>query len=335
MASPLVTSVDWGDVVTTTLENRSRDLADNITNNNALLAYIKKRGNQRPFSGGREIMEELRYAQNQTFLWYSGYEPLNISVNDTMTAARFPIKQAAISVVISGLEEIQNSGREAMKDLVRERIRTAEDTFWNQMSAGIYSDGTGFGGKQIGGLSLLISKAPTSGVVGGIDRASQLWWQNVAVDQTVDARGAVTAANIQSYMNTTAIGLKRNTDGVDLIVMDGNFYNFYLSTLQTIQRISDDGKGDHAVGAGWTALKYFGGGKSVDIVLDGGKNGQIPANTAYFINTDYLSYRPSTQRNFKVIGGDRANVNQDAIVRLYAWAGNLTISNCSLQAVLF
>ncbi len=30
MASPLVVSVDWGDVVTTTLENRSRTLADNI-----------------------------------------------------------------------------------------------------------------------------------------------------------------------------------------------------------------------------------------------------------------------------------------------------------------
>lgn len=335
MASPLVVSVDWGDVVTTTLESRSRDLADNITNNNALLAYIKMRGNARPFSGGREIMEELRYAQNQTFMWYSGYESLNVSVNDTMTAARFPIKQAAISVVISGLEEIQNSGREAMKDLIRERIRTAEDTFWNQMSAGVYSDGTGFGGKQIGGLALLISKAPTAGVVGGIDRAAQVWWQNVAVDQTVDAKGAVTAANIQAYMNAIAIGLKRNTDGVDLIVMDNNFYGFYLSTLQTIQRISDDGKGDHSAGAGWTSLKYYGGGKSVDIVLDGGKNGQIPASTAYFINTDYLSWRPSSQRNFKVIGGERANVNQDAIVKLYAWAGNLTICNSSLQAVLF
>lgn len=67
MASPLVTSVDWGDVVTTTLENRSRKLADNITNNNALLSFIQRKGRSRPFSGGREIYEELRYAQNQTF----------------------------------------------------------------------------------------------------------------------------------------------------------------------------------------------------------------------------------------------------------------------------
>jgi hypothetical protein len=334
MASPLTTSVDWGDVVSTTLESRSKKLADNITNNNALLSFIKTRGRSRPFTGGREIYEELRYAQNQTFLWYSGYEPLNISLNDTMTAARFPIKQSAIAVVISGLEEIQNSGKEAMIDLLRARVDTAEDTFWNQMSAGVYSDGTAFGGKQIGGLSLLISKAPTTGIVGGVDRSVQLWWQNVAVDQTVDARGAVTAANIQSYMNSMTLGLKRNTDGIDLIVFDNNFYQFYLASLQTIQRIADEGQAKN-VGAGWTALKYYGAGKSVDVVLDGGKNGQIPISTGYFINTDFISYRPSSARNFKVIGGDRANVNQDAIVRIYAWAGNLSISNSSLQGVLF
>src|ERR1700730_7329361 len=158
MASPLITSVDWGDVVTTTLENRSRKLADNITNNNALLSFIRTKGRSRPCSGGREIYEELRYAQNQTFLWYSGYEPLNIALNDTMTAARFPLKQAAIAVVISGLEEIQNSGEEAMINLIAERTDIAEKTFNNQMSAGIYSDGTAFGGKQIGGLALLVSK---------------------------------------------------------------------------------------------------------------------------------------------------------------------------------
>ena len=99
MASPLTTTIDWGDVVTTTLEGRSRKLADNITNNNALLERLRKKGKEKTFSGGREIMQELRYAQNQSFMWYSGYENLNISLNDTMTAARFPIKQASIAVV--------------------------------------------------------------------------------------------------------------------------------------------------------------------------------------------------------------------------------------------
>ena len=333
MASPLSTTVDWGDVVTTTLENRSKKLADNITNNNALLYWLKKRGNTRPFTGGREIMQELAYAQNQTFLWYSGYEPLNISLNDTMTAARFPLKQAAIAVVISGLEEIQNSGEEAMMGLIAERTMIAEATFWNQMSAGIYSDGTGFGGKQIGGLALLISKAPTTGIVGGVDAGANTWWRNVAINNATNTIGVASATTIQAYFNNIALNLKRNSEGIDLIVADTNFYGFYLASLQTIQRINSDG-GEKA-GAGFTGLKYYGAGKEVDVILDGGKNGQIPTNTAYFLNTEYIFYRPSSERNFKVIGGDRANVNQDAIVRISAWAGNLTISNRSLQGVLF
>lgn len=333
MASPLVTSVDWGDVTTTTLESRSRTLADNITNNNALLARLKMKGRAKPFSGGREIYQELRYAQNQTFMWYSGYEFLNVSLNDTMTAARFPIKQAAISVTISGLEELQNRSDEEMIDLIEARVDTAEDTFWNQMSAAVYSDGTGFSGKQLNGLSLLISKAPTAGVVGGIDRSSQVWWRNVSVNGNTDARGLVTSSNIQSYMNSTTIGAKRNTDGINLIVADNNYYLAYLTSLQTQQRVVS--KGDGKAGSGFTSLAYYGAGKEVEVILDGGKNGQIPANTMYFINDDYVFFRPHSARNFKVIGGDRTNVNQDAIVRVMAWAGNLTISNSSLQAVLW
>src|SRR6266576_6313890 len=114
MASPQVQTLDWGDVVTSTLENRSRKLADNITNNNALLGRVKGRGKADTFSGGREIIQELRYAQNQSFMWYSGYETLNVSLNDTMTVARFPIKQASIAVTLSGLEELMNSGEQQM-----------------------------------------------------------------------------------------------------------------------------------------------------------------------------------------------------------------------------
>ena len=334
MASPLVTSVDWDDIVITTLENRSKKLGDNIANNNALLAYLRKKGREKPFSGGREIMEELRYAQNQTFMWYSGFEFLNVSLNDTMTAARFPIKQASIAVVLSGLEELQNSGDDAMLSLISERVETAEDTFWNQMSAGIYSDGTGWSGKQINGIQSLISKSPTSGLVGGIDRSAQAWWRNLSINANTYGLGVVTSSNIQQYMNNATVSLKRNSDGIDLIVADNNYYLAYLASLQSLQRIDSDGdSGD--VGAGFTSLMYFGAGKKARVILDGGKNGQIPTNTMYFINTDFLYYRPHSGRNFKVIGGDRANINQDAKVRIMAWAGNLTAKNLSLQGVLY
>ena len=40
--------------------------------NNAALLRLSRRGNLKTFSGGRTIVQELNYADNQTYQWYSG-----------------------------------------------------------------------------------------------------------------------------------------------------------------------------------------------------------------------------------------------------------------------
>ena len=130
MASP-----NLSEIVTTTLRNRSGKLADNVTRNNALFNRLRERGKVKPFSGGRTIVQEISYAQNGTFKRYSGYEVLNISPSDVITAAEYPIRQAAVAVSISGLEMLQNSGKEAVIDLLESRIENAEQTFMNGLAA--------------------------------------------------------------------------------------------------------------------------------------------------------------------------------------------------------
>lgn len=322
MASPNLT-----ELVTTTLRNRTGKLADNVTDNNALLNRLKKRGNVKTASGGRTIVQELEYAENSTFKRYSGYETLDISPSDVMTAAEFDWKQAAVAVSISGLEMLQNSGKEEVINLLSSRIKNAEKTMLNNIAADIYSDGTADGGKQIGGLQLLVADVPTSGTVGGINRGTYTFWRNQA---TVSGSGA-SASNIKTRMNAMATSLVRGTDGCDLIVADTNYYNFYLESLQDIQRITSD----EMAGAGFTSLKYFGAGKAADIVLDGGQGGACPANHMYFLNTDYIHFRPHSARNFVPLNNsERYAVNQDAMVKLIGFAGNMTLSNASLQGVL-
>ena len=51
-------------------------------------------------------------------------------------------------------------------------------------------------------------------------------------------------------------------------------------------------------------------------------------------NTDYLFLRPHKDRNMVPLNPDRFAVNQDAMVKLVAWAGNMTMSNAFLQGVL-
>jgi hypothetical protein len=66
------------EIVTTTIENRSRTLADNVSKSHALLDRLETKGKAKPADGGRRILQELEFAENGTFGWYSGYDTLNI-----------------------------------------------------------------------------------------------------------------------------------------------------------------------------------------------------------------------------------------------------------------
>ena len=280
----------------------------------------------RPLSGGRKINQELEYAANGTTMWYSGYENLEITPQDVFTSAEFDWKQLAVAVSISGLEQLQNSGKEAIIDLLESRVKNAERSMVNTLSDGVYSDGTGSSSKEIGGLQLLVADSPSTGTVGGINRANWSFWRNISYDSTTDGGGAATSSNIQGYMNTVYNQLVRGTDHPDLIVADNNYYNLYLGSLQTIQRVTDD----KMASAGFTSLKYMG----ADVVLDGGFGADAPSNHMYFLNSDYIHYRPHRDRNMVPLSPDRHAVNQDSVVKLIGWAGNMTLSNASLQGVL-
>jgi hypothetical protein len=45
------------DIVATTIESRNREIADNISNTNAILSAIKKSGGVKTISGGSIILE--------------------------------------------------------------------------------------------------------------------------------------------------------------------------------------------------------------------------------------------------------------------------------------
>ena len=321
MASP-----NLSEIITTTLRSRTGKLADNVTDNNALLKRMKMRGTVKPVSGGRTILQELAYAENVTFQRYSGYEVLNISPSDVFTAAEFDWKQAAVNVTISGLEQMQNSGSEAIIDLLASRIQNAEDTMANNIASDLYSNGTASGGKQIGGLQLLVADDPTTGTVGGINRATWTFWRNQKYQATSDGGSAASAANIQRYMNTLYLRCSSGTDRPDMIIADNTYYQFYWNSLQAIQRISQTDTGE----AGYQNLKFMG----ADVVFDGGVGGACPTNHMYFLNTKYLHFRPHAQRNFVPLDS-KESVNQDAVVKPIVFMGNMTLSNAFLQGVLF
>ena len=313
------------DIIATTIQSRSGELADNLTQNNAILQRLNQKGNVRPFSGGNVILEEIMYDDSATnnANSYSGYEVLNIAPDSPISAAQYKIAQYADSVTMSGLEMLQNSSKEAIIDLLDGRMQVSEARLLNRISGDLYGDGTGNGGKNLDGLGAAVAAVPTSGTYGGINRATWTFWQNQITT-------GATSANILASMTTAAIKQIRGTDKADLIVAGNTMYGYYVGALQAIQRIAAEESG----AAGFASLKFYGGGTSADVVLGGGYGSQETATYMYMLNTNYIFLRPHKERNFVPIGGERQSINQDAIVKLYGWAGNLTTSNSFLQGLL-
>ena len=319
MASPNLT-----EIVTTTLRNRRGRLADNVLNHNALLRRLKERGNVQMEGGGRTLVEEIEYAENSTFKYYSGFEELDIGASDVFTSAEYNWKQAAVVVVISGLERRQNSGKERSIRLLDRRLRNAEKTLMNNLSTGIYSDGTGSSGKQIGGLQSLVADDPTTGTVGGIDRSSFTFWRNGLYDFSVETV-TPSATTIQGAMNDAWLRVVRGSDKPNFIVFGTTYFSFFWNSLQAIQRIASDTE----AASGFQTLAWYGPGGRADVFHDDG----VSAQKGYFLNTDFIFWRVHQDANMEPLA-DRESINQDATVVPIIFMGNLTMSNAELQLVM-
>lgn len=307
------------EIVSTTLRNRSGEFADNVTKRNALLMKLDEKGAIVRHSGGRTIVKELDYAENGTFKYYSGYETIDVSASEVLSAAEYNWRQAAVAVTISGLEQRQNGGSSGVINLLSSRITNAMRTMQNKVSEGIYSDGTGTGGKQIDGLKAVVADSPSTGIVGGINAANFDFWRNYANS------AATSAGNILNRMNLAYNTITRGADQPDIIVADTTMFGYFEDALQTNQRFTDPKMAE----AGFVSYRY----KGADVVLDNATGISTAHNRMYMLNTDYLFFDVHEDAYMTPLEGIRP-VNQDALVFPIIFQGNLTCSNREQQAVL-
>lgn len=320
-----ISVTEASEIVATTLRSATGKLADNTSNNNPVLRRLKTRGKVKPWRGGYAIRQEIHYSGNTTWTRYNNYDPLNITPTETIGSYEFDPKFASIAVTISGQELLQNYGEAQIIDLLEGRTENAMAEASNQLDADMCSDGTASGGKQIGGLQLLVASNPTTGTVGGVNRATYSIAQNKRYRSLTTGGAIKSATNIQLYMNRLYLQLQRGSDAPDIILMSNEDYAFYEVAVQTLQRITTSSMGD----LGFETYKY----KGADVVPNG-QGGNIPANLSYFLNTRHIFLRPHEDRNLEPIGGDRVPVNQDASVNIIGFAGNMTCDWFPGQGVL-
>ena len=310
--------VNIGELVTVSLRKRASGLADNVSNNIPLLRRLKKKGKVNTYenSGGREITIPLEYGEG-SFQRYSGFEQLNVAAKQTFDSAVYTPVQAATAIAISGREMKMNMGKAAAIRFVSSKQKNAEKTMMNNIAADIMSDGTL--SNQIGGIQALISKTPTVGTVGGINRSTHAFWRNKVRDVT-DEFTTYDADGVRRTLNKLWLDTTRGTDQADLIAMDTNMYERYWSGLQALQRYASEKEAE----AGFQSLKFAG----ADVMFDS----TVPADTSFVLNTDYLEFLAYPGGNFEPTD-QRKPTNQDAFVQFILFMGNLTLSNAALQGV--
>lgn len=314
----------FSELVSTTYRNHSKEVADNVTKHNALYRRLVEGGKIRLEDGGLSITQPLEYAANSTYTRYSGYDVINTSPVDVISAAEFLWKQVAVSLSVSGLEMRTNSSDSRIINLVKSKIKNAQHSLANGLSTDIYSDGTAT--NQINGLQALVADAGT-GTVGGINSSTYPFWQNKVQSAAAPLQGGsaitVSPTTIESLMLPLWLALTRGADQPDLIVLSDDYFTFYEQSQSSLKRYAADESGK----GGMVSMKY----KTADVFFD--SSGGIPSAHGYFLNTKYIDLVVHQDANM-TMSEDIRSINQDAIVKLILWQGNLAIANRSLQGVL-
>lgn len=305
MADPNV-----GVLLSTTLKNYRPNLVDQIHKSNALFFMLKQKGGIKEEAGGERISQPLMYGKNSTAGSYDGYDVLDTTPQTGIDSAEYNWKQYSASITISGKEERQNAGSKTkIIDLLDSKTKQAMASLREQIGTGIFSDGTGNGGKDLTGLVAMVA---ASGTYGGINSATYTWWQ-AYVESTSEA---LTIAKMRTAFNTATLGGK---DHPDLIVTTQSLFESYEALLTnfnnyvSFQTNSADSKklGD----AGFQTLAF----KAVPIVFDELCNSGV----MYFLNTDHMKLVVHRDANFDTTPFVKPG-DQDARVAQILFMGNLT-----------
>jgi hypothetical protein len=330
---PNVTSnAAYQQILSMAIEDRSSGYQDLVSNNNVLLAAMKRKGLWQTYSGTK-IRQTLQIGKSSA-QWYSGYDQLLNPAIDLFNDAFFDPKMVVIPIILSLQEILNNEGEAQLLDVFETYMAAGEKALSDAMDAGVYSDGTANGGKQITGLATALPLVPNTGVYGGIDRATAIIWRPTTFDPS-GAAGAyslsaistqVTSTSIRPMLNVCMTRQSRGRDYADLLIMSPEHYAAYDAATIAIQRQNNE----TAMGRlGFSALEYIGGGKRAEIVLDGGIGSNMPSNTTIGINTDTMRMRYHPNRNFdKLFEGDgMMPIDKDAIAQFIGWMGELTMTN--------
>jgi hypothetical protein len=310
---------DFNSLLSTTLQNYQPTLVDNIFKDLVLLNHLNERGRVRVEEGGTQIIEPLMYAVNDTVATYSGYDAIDLTPQEGITAAEYDWKQMAASIAISGIEEAKNRGTEAIIKLLNAKIMQAEMSLKTTLNAQLFgTPGASPAASDFNGLGNIIGYQ--NNTVGGIDASSNSFWNPT---QATNMGATLALTNMADVYNRASKG----SDVPDLIITNTSLFEKYESLLTGNVRYQDVAKAN----SGFQNLMF----KQTPIVFDLQLAVDTSSAPMYFLNTKYLKLTGLNGYWFKTtdfMNGTVAGV--DARYALVLAYGQLTCSNRNRQGFI-
>lgn len=299
-------------VLHSTLEKSRKKLMFAAVKANALYAYAMANNKVEYEDGGREISNPLIFGRNPNVTSYEYYDTLPITQTNEFNTAHYGWGRVAGSVIISEQEIDENRGAAEIFKILKGKMQALEESIKEKFQTYLYGAGTG---KDPNGLALCIPDDPTTGTLGGINRANEPQWRTMAKDYS----GSLTYQNIEEEFDDILLDMKQGkNEKPDLILCGRNIYKMYRKSVRDKISILADGT--------------YAGKKMYDLGFDGVSFGGItmiydedcPSDKAYFINSTYLKMHVLKHVNMKV-KELAAPWTQDCIGRRIIWQGQMCL----------
>lgn len=208
---------------------------DNIFPELSFLALLEK-NKPAPETGGRSAIGTIEYAVNTTVKAISDTEALTVERVAIFDEAEYVWRQYAGDFVISTYEEAINRGASRKIDLLAGKAENLRQSMRLQINTDLFAAGTGFGGKSLGGLQVIVPDDPTTGTRGGINAATYTFWRS---QQATGTRTTSAYDNLRSSMRTinTACSKGQGVTAPTHFLTGSGTCNGYESILTANERV--------------------------------------------------------------------------------------------------
>ena len=273
-------------VIASTLQGSRKKLMMASIRSNALMAWAFASDRVEYEDGGYDISNPLIVGRNPNVTSYEYYDQLPVAQTSEFATVRYRWSRIAGTVIISDQEEDENKGDLAIFKLLTKKMEVLEESIKEKFSDYLYGAG---GGVDPLGLASLIPDDPTTGTLGGVNRATETQWRT----SSYDFAGGLNAGNIEEAFDDIIMDLTVKNDKPDLILAGRNIYRLYRAAVRDKTVIQITGQNGKAMmDLGFDGVMH----QKIPILYDE----DCPVNKAYFINSKYLRLHILKGVNMKV-----------------------------------